>query len=329
MQEFLVNRRSLLSALAATGAVALADAPALAAMRKTQGKKPFFKRIGKPIGLQLYTLGDLPAKDMDGTLAKLAAIGFTDIELPNFYNRSPAELRAAADRAGVRYSSIHMNMPGPFTGGALNLMSPAQQIADGLNVLGIRQVFLPLCPLPEGFSVPEGKSPQVAIGDALRAAGADHWKKTAALLNERASALKPHGIALGYHNHNMEFAPLDGGVTGWEILQREVDPALVNFELDLGWTAAAGHDPAAELAKLKGRVKAVHVKDIKPSTKTNFTMGQDPTEVGSGMLQWSRILPAALAAGVEHFYVEQEPPFAMDRLAAVTKSHAFLSRFIA
>lgn len=326
MSQGLINRRSVLSALAAGGALAMGDAPAMAALR---GGKPFFKRIGKPIGLQLYTLGDMPTKDLDGTLAKLAAVGFTDIELPNFYNRKPADLRAAADKAGVRYSSIHMNMPGPFTGGALSLMSAPQEIADGLNALGIYQVFMPLCPLPEGFSIPEGKNPQVAIGDALQAAGADHWKRTAALLNERAATLKPFGIALGYHNHNMEFAPLAGGTTGWEILMKETDPSLVNFELDLGWTSAAGRDPVVELGKLKGRVKAVHVKDVKATTKTNYVMSQEPTEVGSGRLQWAKILPAALAAGVEHFYVEQEPPFAMDRLAAVTKSHGFLSRFVA
>lgn len=326
MSQGLINRRSLLTAMAASGAMAMSEVPAMAAVRRG---KPFFQRIGKPIGLQLYTLGDMPAKDLDGTLAKLAAVGFTDIELPNFYNRKPTELRAAADKAGVRYSSIHMNMPGPFTGGALSLMSPPQEMADGLNALGIYQVFLPLCPLPEGFSIPEGKSPQVAIGDALQAAGADHWKRTAALLNERAAALKPFGISLGYHNHNMEFAPLPGGTTGWEILMKETDPSLVNFELDLGWTSAAGLDPVVELGKLKGRVKAVHLKDVKATTKTNYVMSQDPTEVGSGRLQWAKILPAALAAGVEHFYVEQEPPFAMDRLAAVTKSHGFLSRFVA
>lgn len=326
MSQVMMNRRALLAALGATAALAVGETPAMAALRRG---KPFFQRIGKPIGLQLYTLGDMPVKDLDGTLAKLAAVGFTDIELPNFYNRKPAELRAAADKAGVRYSSIHMNMPGPFTGGTLSLMSSPQEIADGLNTLGIYQVFMPLCPLPDGFSIPEGKNPQVAIGDALQAAGADHWKRTATLLNERAAALKPFGISLGYHNHNMEFAPLPGGTTGWEILMKETDPSLVNFELDLGWTSAAGLDPAVELGKLKGRVKAVHMKDVKATTKTNYVMAQDPTEVGSGRLQWAKILPAAQAAGVQHFYVEQEPPFAMDRLAAVTKSHGFLSRFVA
>ena len=214
-------------------------------------------------------------------------------------------------------------MPGPFNGGTINLLTSPQEIADALNTLGIYQAFLPLCPLPEGFSVPTGGNVQKAIGDALLSAGPDHWKRTAQILNERAAALRPFGIRLGYHNHNMEFQPLAGEQTGWDILLREVDPGLVNFELDLGWVSAAGRDPVAELARLKGRVAAVHVKDVKATTKTNFTMQQVPTEVGSGRLQWSRILPAAQAAGVTHYFVEQEPPFERDRLAAVAISHGF------
>lgn len=83
------DRRALLAALGAAGVAAVAQTPALA---RAAARKPFFKRIGKPIGLQLYALGDKPTNDMDGTLAKLAAIGLTDIELPGFYNRTPKDL---------------------------------------------------------------------------------------------------------------------------------------------------------------------------------------------------------------------------------------------
>lgn len=318
------DRRSILGSLGAAGLCATLAPGAFA-----RARDPFFKRIGKPIGLQLYSLGDKPVKDLEGTLAKVAAIGFTDIELPSFYNRTPADLRAAGDKAGLRFSSIHINMPGPFNGGPINLLASPQLIADGLNTLGIYQAFLPMCPMPEGLSIPAGANVQKAIGDALLAAGPDHWKRTAQLLNERAAALRPFGIRLGYHNHNMEFQPLPGGETGWDILLREVDPSLVNFELDLGWVSAAGRDPVTELARLKGRVAAVHVKDIKAATLTNYIMQQVPTEVGSGRLQWSRILPAALSAGVEHYFVEQEPPFERDRLDAVAISHAFLSKVVA
>jgi sugar phosphate isomerase/epimerase len=268
-------------------------------------------------------------KDLEGTLASVAKIGFSEIELPNFYNRTPKDLRAAGDKAGVRFSSIHLNMPGPFNGGSINLLTSPQELADALNTLEIYQAFLPLCPLPEGFSVPTGGNVQKAIGDALLSAGPDHWKRTAQILNERAAALRPFGIRLGYHNHNMEFQHLADGQTGWDILLREVDPALVNFELDLGWVSAAGRDPVTELGRLKGRVAAVHVKDVKATTSTNYIMQQVPTEVGSGRLQWSRILPAAQAAGVSHYFVEQEPPFERDRLAAVAISHGFLSTVVA
>ena len=111
----IADRRTILGALGFAGLSASLPTSALAGRQK-----PFFKRIGKPIGLQLYTLGDLPVKDLEGTLASVARIGFTEIELPNFYNRTPKDLRAAGDKAGVRFSSIHLNMPGPFNGGSIN-----------------------------------------------------------------------------------------------------------------------------------------------------------------------------------------------------------------
>jgi sugar phosphate isomerase/epimerase len=79
--------------------------------------------------------------------------------------------------------------------------------------------------------------------------------------------------------------------------------------------------------RLKGRIKMVHLKDIKATTKPNFTLGQDPAEVGLGMLNWHQILPACVAAGVEHYYVEQEPPFVLDRFASMKLSHDFLASF--
>jgi sugar phosphate isomerase/epimerase len=68
---------------------------------------------------------------------------------------------------------------------------------------------------------------------------------------------------------------------------------------------------------------------VKPTTKTNYTLQQDPTEVGSGKLDWHRILPACAASGVTNYFVEQEPPFASDRFTAVKKSFDFLSHFVA
>ncbi len=285
-----------------------------------------FERLGKPIGLQLYTLGDDPAKDLDGTLAKVAAIGYRDLELPGTFGRTPAELKAAAAKAGVSYSAIHLAAGALMAKGpALTMMSDNQRIIDDLGVLGIKNAVLPIMILPDDFMTAPGNSFQEKIAASIARNGEDLWKRTAALLNEKAAALKPHGIAIGYHNHNVEFAPI-GKTTGWDVLVREADPKLVHFEVDVGWIAAAGLDPTAFLKKHSGRVRWLHVKEVKATTVTNYALKMDPGEVGTGKQDWSRILPAAKAAGCKHFYVEQEPPFTMARIDAAAKSYAWLKQ---
>ena len=165
----------------------------------------------------------------------------------------------------------------------------------------------------------------VMIPRAFAEAGVDIWKRTAALLNERGAALKPLGIDFGYHNHNLEFAPV-GGTTGWDIITRETDPALVHFEVDIGWLAAAGLDPVAFLRRHSGRVRWLHIKDLKADSVANFGLSMHPTEIGSGKQDWAKILPAAHRAGVQHYYVEQEPPFAIPRMEAAARSYAFLAQ---
>ncbi len=320
--EQALNRRSLLSAFAATGALTMINGPVGAARGNL-----LFKHMGLPIGLQLYTLGDEPAKDLDAILNKLASTGYHDLELPSLFGKTPSVLKAAADNAGVKYSSIHLSaMQGPPGGdaNALTLLSPTQKIVDDLGTLGVKSAVMPIFALPGNFREAPGNSFQEKIANAVAGAGADHWKRTADLLNEKASALKSSGIKVGYHNHNLEFAPI-GNTTGWDILVKGTDPKLVHFEVDIGWVAAAGVEPIAFLKKYSGRFRWMHVKDLKASTVANFALKMDPTEVGSGKQNWASILPAARKAGVEHFYVEQEPPFEMTRMEAAVKSHAYLA----
>jgi sugar phosphate isomerase/epimerase len=315
-----MGRRQILAGIAAGAAgLACAGSPFAASRRG------FFDRIGKPVGIQIYTLGDEPTKDLDGVFARLAQIGFRDIELPSLLGKKPAELKAAADKAGLRLSSIHLPMQGMPGGAGLSLMSDAQRIADDLGAMGIFQGVAPIAPFPAGFRPQQGESMMAAIGRTFATAGKGHWQKAAADLNERAAALKPYGIIVGYHNHNMEFGPVDG-TTGWDILVAETDPKLVHFEIDVGWVSAAGLDPAAFLQKHAGRCRWMHVKDVKASTKANYALQMDPTEVGSGRIDWARVLSAARAAGVEHFYLEQEPPFTIPRMEAAEKGFHFLSR---
>jgi sugar phosphate isomerase/epimerase len=139
----------------------------------------------------------------------------------------------------------------------------------------------------------------------------------------RPRRCKKAGLHTAYHNHNFEFAPQDAG-TGFEILMDRTDPKLVSFEMDAGWVAAAGLDPVALLKRYPGRFRLMHVKDIKSSTRPNYALQQDPTEVGSGSIPWARILPAAYQAGIRAFFVEQEPPFSGPRLGSIEKSFQYL-----
>lgn len=309
---FSLDRRSLLAGTFGAAASLALPASARAVAR------PFFERIGRPIGLQLYALGDAPRKDLEGTLKRVATIGYRDIEMPGLLGRSPADIRRAADAAGVGVSSVHTGLTGD-----LSIRNDPQQIADVLGALGAKQVVVPMFPFPAGFKPQPGEDFAAAITRMVTSSGVDMWKQLAQLLNERAAALKPHGIAVGYHNHSVEFMRF-GSRTGWDLLARETDPALVHFEVDIGWVVSAGLDPVAFLKRHSGRVRQAHVKDVKRGFKPSTALRTDPTEVGSGGVDWARVLPAAYAAGVRNFYVEQEPPFTMDRMDAAAKSFAYL-----
>jgi sugar phosphate isomerase/epimerase len=315
------DRRSLLAGIAAAAMSSAAAPSARAAPRRR-----FFERIRLPIGLQCYTLGDEPKADLDATFARVAAIGYRDVELSQLYGRTPAQVKAAADRAGLKISCMHLAVTTRQMGGAGSLMldSAPQRIADDLGAMGVRAAVMPIAPFPPDMKPRPGEGMMAMIPRAFAEAGADHWKRTAAILNERAALLKPLGITLGYHNHNFEFAPL-GNTTGWDVLMRETDPSLVFIEADVGWVAAAGLDPVAFLRRWRGRVRWLHVKDLTSETVPNFALTMNPTEVGSGKQDWARILPEAKRAGVQHFYVEQEPPFAMPRMDAAAKSYAYLA----
>lgn len=311
-----LSRRSLLLGIGAAGMTGLIGAPALAASRR-----PFFQRVGLPIGLQIYTLGNVT--DLDKTFAEVAAIGYREIELPNLFGKQPAEVAAAAKRAGLTIGSVHVPLAGAG-GGAMSFGAEPAKLAEALGTLGAKWAVAPLLQLPANMRPLPGEDFPKAIARSVAAEGESIWKKTAAALNEKGAALRPLGIQVAYHNHNVEFAPV-GNTTGWDILVRETDPRLVSFEVDLGWVTAAGRDPVAFLRQHLGRIKLLHVKDVAAGSPTNFAISMKPTEVGSGTQPWARLLPTAYDAGVRHFYVEQEPPFAIPRIEAARKSYAYLA----
>ncbi|MDE1145832.1 MAG: sugar phosphate isomerase/epimerase [Azospirillaceae bacterium] len=319
LPSYAPRRRAFLAGALAAGGLSALGARAAAT--------PFFKAKGLPIGLQLYTLGDAARKDLPGTLKAVADIGYRSVELPVFYDRTAAELATAFKAAGLVCESAHVPVHPYGPGPAPSLAGDLDALIADAHTLGLKFIVMPMFQIPERLDMKP--RPGEDFGDALaRVAGqftVDDWKATAAFLNEKGAVLKRGGVQMAYHNHNFEFAPV-GGTTGYDILLSETDPDLVKMEMDIGWVGAAGLDPLALLKAHPGRFRLMHLKDIKASTVPNAALKMDPVEVGAGTLDWHALLPAAVAAGVRHFYVEQEPPFTRPRLDAVRDSFQYLDR---
>lgn len=284
---------------------------------------PFFESRKLPIGIQLYTLADLLRSDLEGTIASVARIGYKAVEIPSYMGKTPAQLRASFDSNGLTCTGAHVGLR-PGTAEEPGLLGDLGKLAADMHTLGAGHVIAPSMAIPDDIKL--DPVPGEGYGMIVRVAAAmteDHWKRMAAQLTGIGRKLKADGIAFGYHNHNFEFVPV-AGRTGFDILVAETDPELVTFELDVGWTAAAGIDPAAMFMRYPGRFGLMHVKDIQASTQPNIALKMDPTEVGSGRLDWKKILPAAYAAGVRKFYLEQEPPFVKTRLEAAGIGYNFL-----
>jgi sugar phosphate isomerase/epimerase len=289
--------------------------------------RPFFKRTALQVGLQLYTLGDGLKADLDGQLGQVAKIGYRTVEMAGYLGRSPQELKAALDRAGLTCPSAHVQ---GRAGGPDPSFADLDRVIADAHVIGFRHVVMPMFAIPEHVDMTPkpGEDRRALLGRLAAQVTADDWKAAADFLNKKGAVLKAAGLTAGYHNHNVEFAPL-GGTTGLEILLKGTDPALVQFEMDAGWVVAAGQDPFALLKAHPGRFTQMHVKDVKATTKPNFAFQQDPTEVGSGIIDWKRLLGAAYAGGVRGFFVEQEPPFTKPRLESVKVSFDYLNALVA
>lgn len=281
-------------------------------------------KIGRPLGVQLFSvLAELHA-DFDATLTGLRDFGFTHVETAGLVGRTPRALRKALDRAGLGCTSAHVPLEPLVPTGEPDLRS-LDAVIDMAGALGLKHLVVPIFPLPARAG--GQRQGEHVLGYLFRAAqmiDADDWLALADTLNAKAAELAGAGLTLAYHNHNIEFARF-GDRTGYDMLVERTDPALVSFELDVGWVAAAGLDPAALLLRHPGRFSAVHLKDVAPIAPNTHFQGHS-TEVGAGIVDWRAVLAAADQIGVAQFYVEQEPPFPGPPLASLGRSIAFLQQ---
>jgi sugar phosphate isomerase/epimerase len=238
-------------------------------------------------GLQLWSVRDPLGTDRDGTLRRVAEVGYRSVEPAGLAGVTPHEMRASLQRHGLAAPSIHASFE--------RLERDLDTVVDEAQVLGAE--FL-VCP-----SI-----------DAGRRATADDWKRACHVLARTAREVRRRGLSLAYHNHDFEFVPLPDGSIPLDLMMRETDPGEVKLELDVYWLAKAGRDPVQSLRDSRGRVALVHLKDLGADGAT--------VELGHGVLDMEAIIRAALAVGVRHLFVEQDD--SADPLASVRTSYGFL-----
>ena len=335
------RREFLEKASALTGAAALVAAqPAPAAASQATARSPWASRIG----LELYTVRDLLAADYEGTLAKIAAIGYTEVEPIDYGNMSPGTFRAMLDRLKLTMPSTHA--PARGTGAELE-----QQLA-GFQAMGIKYTEIAAPQPARGTAPPDPRRPATippggyfdagsgrlrnsfketeAFGPYQVPGSLDAAKRRAAQLNADGRIAQKYGMKLLVHNHTVEFEKLtDSPRTLFDVLVGETDPALVTMQLDLGWSYIAGVDPVSLFKAHPGRFELWHVKDVFGLKTVNPSLGPNArvssvaiVPVGTGHIDFKPIFAHASLAGLKHFVIEQDNAAAWgDSLAAAGVSY--------
>ncbi|QEE28917.1 sugar phosphate isomerase/epimerase [Terriglobus albidus] len=286
-----------------TSAVALTGASAPSTLTTALWAEPM---VTYP-GIQLYTVDKELKADVNATLNTIQHIGYKEVEGAALPGISAKQFRAALDRAGLKCNSTHF-----FNWGEVD----PSAIFEQANTLGVHYVVSSFI----------GKFGRSRTGGE---AGVDEYKAMAEYFNQLGGAAKQAGLQLAFHNHNTEFKKFEQGRVGYDIFIEATDPDLVKLELDCGWMVAAGYNPIDYFKRYPNRYRMVHIKDFmrrsQPSTSLEKADVPQGTVLGTGYIKYKPILAVAKAAGVEHFYIEQEPPFiGMTAIEAATRDYQYL-----
>jgi sugar phosphate isomerase/epimerase len=255
------------------------------------------------VGVQLYTIRDEMKADFDGSLAKVAAIGYKEVEFAGYFGRTPQQVRAALEKNGLTSPACHLDY---------DLLAPGKWPAqiESAKVIGQDYIVNPWIPEP------------------LRKTE-DDWKRVAETFNRAGAESKKAGVQFAYHNHWFEFLPVNGKLP-YDTLLTLCDKDLVKMEMDLCWITVGGGDPLKYFDRYPGRFPLVHVKDVKkiPRVTTggaqDFGDTVDLAAVGSGIIDWKRIFAQSDKAGIKHYIVEHDKP--AHPFESITESYDYLSK---
>lgn len=273
MTEQRMGRRGFVRAGAglAVAAGSLGATAGTAAAEDDQGLGWGRKVPADGIGMHLYTMRGPLATDYPGSLRRLAEIGYRTVGVSGRFGRSAAAIRSFADDAGLRIVLEHVGYDKIANGWETAMAEVA--------AMGGRWAAIPS--LPGSLRSPAG------------------YRQAAAEFNAAGEIARQYGIGLLYHNHDFDFAVMDGQVL-WEILADETDPELVGFELDLYWCVRGKQHPVRYFHEYPGRFPALHVKDMAPNL--GFA------DVGLGVLNFPAFFQPERIAGIRQWLVEHDSP---------------------
>jgi len=287
-----LTRRDALRLMAA-GIAGSALLPSLAGASvngESRESGPRARRIER-VGLQLYTVRRALGKDLEGTIAAVAAAGVRELEFASYYNKKAAWWRALMGKHGLTTPATHIGLPRTDAEWAPHFAMAKEMEHNWVIVPWL---------------------------DAGMRKTADDWKRAADRLNAGAAMAEAAGLNFGYHNHDFEFAPVDG-TTGYEILMTRTDPKLVDFELDIYWAVKAGQDPLAMMERWPGRYTCCHVKDAGPPPDRAML------DVGAGTIDFAKIIEKGRTTGLRHWFIEHDNP--TDPIASVRASALAMTQF--
>jgi sugar phosphate isomerase/epimerase len=247
------------------------------------------------IGIQLYSVRDLMRDDFEGTITKVAEIGYDQVEFAGYYDRDPKDIRDLLDKLGLTSPASHLGY---------NLLQDdtLKQTIETAKILGNKYLILPSLPRersgqqrprPQGQQRPQEGQPRQRPPQPTFTA--DKVKEFIDIFNHIGESCKNSGLKFAFHNHQTEFQEIEGHGIMFDMLLKGTEPDLVDYEIDLGWAVAAGADPLAYLEKYPGRFKLFHVKEVDRTTL-----------IGEGKIDFATIFSKSKQAGVLYYIVEFE-----------------------
>ncbi|MBN8668096.1 MAG: sugar phosphate isomerase/epimerase [Chitinophagales bacterium] len=281
-RKFLQTSGQFAAALA-LGPVACKLAPKEAKTGAGAGTEtPVEKPLGD-FGIQLYTLREDFPKDPKGVLKQLADMGYKQIESFEggkgmFWGMTNTEFKTYLDSLGLTIVSSHCNIDTDF-----------EKKAEQAAAIGMKYLISPWVGLIDNKT----QKPRTL----------DDFKKIAADFNAKGEICKKNGIRFAYHNHDYSFKPLEGQLPQ-NVMMDNTDPSLVDYEMDIYWVVAGGQDPEEWMKKYKNRFRLCHVKDRSKTPGTDN--GKNSIDLGTGSIDFKKILRTAKENGMEYYIVEQE-----------------------